>query len=506
MKTLNADIGRTQGRVFSYVRWSTERQNFGDSERRQEQAAKDWCARRGLQLAETSFADRGVSAFTGKNRKEGALGELLKIVQSGDIVLVEDQDRFSREPVTKSLPELERVVSKGVKLIFIKTNTEVTADNFHDPSTLYVNFFQFALANAENRKKAERVKASWDARKQAVKEGKPLNQNLPSWLRWDRESKTVLVREDKAAVVRRMFNLYLEGNSLGGVAAQLIKEGATHVSRKKSTGWGSSYVHRTLTNAAVIGTCLGVPKVYPAVIDEKTFGLVVARLKERQRVTSPGVRVDDNLFVSLLVCSRCGGALNRFRQHRNNKVYRYYVCSNARDHRGCTCKLASIREDLFEAAFSFAMTHNFPVRRYLAEESGPSRLEVLQDELNAVQDRLNNLMGALEGDDNPARRVLDMVKNLEAKEIELQTQVETESGRVQVRASPMVAYEKLAALDLRNAEHRLEMKELVRQIVQKITVELGEHHAIIQFKSGMTLPLTWGKAGFWTMFDAAIAP
>ena len=69
--------------VYSYIRWSTSEQGMGDSERRQLKMAEDWCSRNGLALSERNFADRGTSAYKGRNRSSGQLGDLLKLVRSG---------------------------------------------------------------------------------------------------------------------------------------------------------------------------------------------------------------------------------------------------------------------------------------------------------------------------------------------------------------------------------------------------------------------------------------
>jgi len=81
-------------RAFSYLRWSTSEQSFGDSERRQLQLAESYCARNGLQLVET-VKDAGVSGFHGKNRN-GELGRLVNTINNGDVLLIEDCDRLSR--------------------------------------------------------------------------------------------------------------------------------------------------------------------------------------------------------------------------------------------------------------------------------------------------------------------------------------------------------------------------------------------------------------------------
>jgi hypothetical protein len=46
-----------KGRVFSYLRWSSEPQSWGDSERRQAKLAEDWCRRHGKTLYEKPFVD-----------------------------------------------------------------------------------------------------------------------------------------------------------------------------------------------------------------------------------------------------------------------------------------------------------------------------------------------------------------------------------------------------------------------------------------------------------------
>ena len=81
--------------VFSYLRRSSQPQTWGDSERRQLQAAETWCRQRGLTLSDR-FEDRGVQAWNEKNQ-ERALGDLLRMAKRGDYLLVEDADRLSRQ-------------------------------------------------------------------------------------------------------------------------------------------------------------------------------------------------------------------------------------------------------------------------------------------------------------------------------------------------------------------------------------------------------------------------
>jgi len=120
--------------IYSYVRWSSDKQTWGDSERRQEQMAKDWCARQGYQLSNLSFKDRGTSAWKGKNFQDGALADLLRLVKAHDMILIEDNDRFSREDTITAMVNLKQIVFKGVTVVFLKTGVEVTSKNYNHPS------------------------------------------------------------------------------------------------------------------------------------------------------------------------------------------------------------------------------------------------------------------------------------------------------------------------------------------------------------------------------------
>src|ERR1035437_10322109 len=177
--------------VYSYLRWSTEAQTWGDSERRQLEAASAWCALRGLKLSEDRFIDRGVSAKEGRNQ-QAQLGRLLGVVKSGDYLLVEDADRLSRQDWKASMDFLEKIVSKGAVVVTMQNGVEIDEEGFRcNPGVFLPTILKAFTAHDENQKKSFRIKASWTARKAAVRDGKPLNQNLPGWSQYDRATKQI---------------------------------------------------------------------------------------------------------------------------------------------------------------------------------------------------------------------------------------------------------------------------------------------------------------------------
>src|SRR5271155_4219153 len=94
--------------AFSYVRFSSDRQQHGSSVVRQLDAAQQYALAHGLTLDTSSYTDLGVSAFKSKNRVEGALGAFIQAVDdkkipTGSYLLIESFDRLSRDTVDVAL-------------------------------------------------------------------------------------------------------------------------------------------------------------------------------------------------------------------------------------------------------------------------------------------------------------------------------------------------------------------------------------------------------------------
>lgn len=94
----------TKRKLYSYVRWSSDRQSKGTSLERQTAKAKEFAHSHNLELVE--LLDAGLSAYRGKNTTQGALGGFIQAVESGAIpndsyLFVENLDRLSRQDIRK---------------------------------------------------------------------------------------------------------------------------------------------------------------------------------------------------------------------------------------------------------------------------------------------------------------------------------------------------------------------------------------------------------------------
>lgn len=522
--------------VYSYARWSSDAQADGDSERRQVQQAENWCAKRGLSLTGRG-KDDGVSAWHGKNRTDGSgLSRLLKLVQPGDYLLIEDLDRLSRQNWLTALNFVAEIVAKGVTVVTLNNGNEITAEALRrDPGCFLPAVLGAFLGNDENEKKSKRIKESWAARKQKLASGTAAKSNLPCWLSWDNDADKPVLVEKNATVIRKMFTMALAGLGCQTIARKLHRDGDRLVvvskrqRRERVLTLGASFIWRVLRNKMTIGTATYVQPpqagVYPAAVDERTFYAVQAKIDGNKKRTAPRKHADKNLLTGLANCSKCGGTLCMFSQYRKRKngqvkVYAYMVCSNSL-HKHGRCGMNSIRYDMLESSFLNLLTDSGAIRRALAAkpDNQPSPVTALQGELANTERQVAKFMEVISDDPNPARAVYMALKEAEAKADDLRARIEEAAAKKWCAADPLEVWEKVykvlvgvieplttycnnadgqALLGQANAlieqvrclaqpivlkpENRAQLRELIRDVVDRVVVHLGHDRYEVYLK------------------------
>ncbi|MGM8754234.1 recombinase family protein [Enterobacter chuandaensis] len=92
-------------KLYSYIRWSSDKQAKGSSLQRQLETARRVAHENGLELIE--IIDAGLSAFKSKHLEKGSLGAFIEAVKEGEVandswLTVESLDRISRNTILKA--------------------------------------------------------------------------------------------------------------------------------------------------------------------------------------------------------------------------------------------------------------------------------------------------------------------------------------------------------------------------------------------------------------------
>lgn len=362
-----------QPKAYSYKRFSTPAQEQGDSLRRQSAMAQAWADRIGVPLdTEFNLTDRGMSAYTGANRDVGNLGAFLRAVEDGTVpkgswLLVENLDRLSREPAFDASYTMQGIIRQGVTVVDLSDglgreyNMETLRSN-EGLMHLMAMLLSFARGNQESAQKARRVGEAY-ANKRTVfasdqKLTKPYTRRLPAWIQWNDEASAYEAIEERAALLRWMFEMADEGLGEYSIAAHLneTKEDTWGAGKWKAKMWHRSYVRKLLTNRAAIGVFVPhrVVKVegqrtkqripqepiahrFPAAVDRELFERVNARMSTTGARGKNTNTPAQSIFAGVLKCRHCGGTVTRVNKGRHV----YLVCSAAHAKSG-TCKYESV--------------------------------------------------------------------------------------------------------------------------------------------------------------------
>ena len=196
----------------------------------------------------------------------------------------------------------------------------------------------------------------------------------------------LLIDETAAAIVRDIFDWFISGTSVLGIAKRLNEQGVPNPSAyKRQQGmnyrhptsdrlddlWPDSSVRRILRNPLYTGTMvqgknrmksyklhiseavpedewITVEQTHEAIIPGELFDKAQA-LFERDTRTAP-TQPQVYLFSGFLRCADCGKAMNRKTISQPYRNYYYYICSTFKKQHSGACTKHTIRSDRLEQA------------------------------------------------------------------------------------------------------------------------------------------------------------
>jgi DNA invertase Pin-like site-specific DNA recombinase len=305
-------------RAYSYIRFSHPKQAEGGSLERQLRLTAAYCQRRGLVLDESlTLRDLGVSAFRSDNVRDGALAGFLeacrtKRVPRGSYLILENLDRLSRDDIRPALQLFLALQDFGITIVTHQPEREYHPDAT-DALALIEPLIIFARAHEESVMKSHRRKDGWrQARDRARTGGGPMLKTCPAWLEVTDEG--FRVKEEAAAVVRRIYAMARDGLGVHRITERLTREGVPPIG--SGGRWVKAYVYRILNSPAAMGTYQPqrqegrkvvpdgepIPGYYPAVVSEEEWNEAQAAIQRRTDGRGAGRKgaEETNLFTGLV--------------------------------------------------------------------------------------------------------------------------------------------------------------------------------------------------------------
>ena len=340
--------------VALYARVSTTRQAEKDlSIPDQLRQLRDWCSRQGLAVAH-EYIEPGASATDDRRPVfQDMIAATTAKPSPFEMIVVHSLSRFFRDHIELALYE-RRLKKAGVKLVSITQQTS-------DDTSGELARSMFALFDEYQSK--ENAKHTLRAMQENARQGFWNGSRPPFGYRTvavEHKSgkggpkKALAVEETEAALVRKVFDLYLNGlhgETMGAKnIAAYFNAGGVLVRGQR---WSRNRVHRILTETAYSGTYLfnqfdvragavkpreeWIPMAVPAIVSTEVFEAVAALRHERSPgVTPPRVVNSPTLLTGLLRCANCGASMTLI-TGKGGK-YRYYKCNTriAQHARACT--------------------------------------------------------------------------------------------------------------------------------------------------------------------------
>lgn len=323
----------------------------------------------------------------------------------------------------------------------------------------------------------------------------------------------LIIDEEQAKVVKRIYREYLEGKSLIQIKKSLEKDGIRNGAGHKK--WHETNIKQILTNEKYIGDALlqktytvdifekkrtvnkgNLPQYYvegsqEAIIDKNTFLRVQAEMSRRANLTSNGKRrVYSSKYAlsSMIFCDECGDIYRRLTWTVRGKRQYVWKCINRVENGPKACSLRIVKEPIIHQAIVDAVNKLYADKETIIPVLENNIKDVLLgdvgeklDSVNAAIDTLQTELIACIGDEVAEERIGNEILALKDEHQELMTKVALQE-EVNGRIEELIAYLKMMPQEIKEYSD-----ELVRGLLEKIIVK--EESLVIVFKSGTEIEI-----------------
>ncbi|TXT17052.1 MAG: hypothetical protein FD133_1566 [Erysipelotrichaceae bacterium] len=352
-----------------YCRLSRDDDNEGDSNSIANQ--KKILQKYAMENGYTNFKFFIDDGYSGTNFNRPGFQEMIADIEAGNVstVIIKDMSRFGRDYLQVGM--YTEIMFPEQNIHFIAINDGVDSEKGDNEFTPFRNIINEWYAKDTSKK----IRAVNQAKGKA---GEHLSTHAPfGYIKDPDNPKKWVVDEDAAEIVRRIFNLCVNGIGPTQIATRLNAEsvptptayrtknglsGASGGLTQAAERWRSATVVHILEHKEYLGHTVNFKtyrksykqkkkcdnpeekqlvfeNTHEAIIEPEVFELVQKIRQQRRRVTRFG---DAGLFSGLLFCADCGKKMYYCRSH--NYTQEYYTCSTYRtDVHRCTAHYIGIQ-------------------------------------------------------------------------------------------------------------------------------------------------------------------
>ena len=301
------------------------------------------------------------------------------------------------------------------------------------------------------------------------------------------------------AVVRRIFDMVLQGRSILDVTKTLNAEGIPTTNGRK---WLKTTIHTMLDNEAYTGTLVwgakakdGAPPVrvenaHPAIVSKRDFQKARKLLASRApKKMNPRRASSPYLLSGLVKCETCGKAMTA--AEAKSGRYTYYICHSLLKRGKGTCETPRLNAKSFEKLIVSEIRENVLTEsnirdlvKLLDEEMDGvareqrDRLETIEEELEDVKKRLGRIWQVIETTDIEMADASERIREHRERKEKLEIAAEEARALLSDRRQFLDSADTIAAFAAEMGEflktsELTETKAFVRSFVKEIVVKPG---------------------------------
>ena len=301
------------------------------------------------------------------------------------------------------------------------------------------------------------------------------------------------------AVVRRVFDMVLQGKSILDVTKTLNAEGIPTTNGKK---WLKTTIHTMLSHEAYTGTVVwganakdGAPPVrvedaHPAIVSKRDFQKARRLLGSRApKKVNPRRASSPYLLSGIAKCETCGKAMTA--AEAKSGKYTYYICHSLLKRGKGTCETPRLNAKSFEKLIVDEIRANILTEsnirdlvKLLDEEMDGvardqrQRLETIEEELEDVKKRLGRIWNHIETTDTEMADASDRIREHRERKEKLEIAAEEARALLKERRQFLDSADTIAAFAAEMSEflktsELTETKAFVGSFVKEVVVKPG---------------------------------